>query len=215
MKVKICGVTRRRDVKAAVEAGVDSLGFVVKTPSSPRNLSMSRAQELLSLAPEHVDKVAVSVFNSIDDIREIASRLRVDRLQLHGDAERILSYTPEIRSINLNCVVAVNGRSPHALKLSLECSQRFGSVLLDTAGLDGLGGTGVAHDWALSRKVRDAITPSPLILAGGLTPENVAKAIRMVKPYGVDVSSGVEEKPGIKDREKMRRFIAEAKETRP
>jgi len=215
VKVKICGLTRIRDVQAAVEAEVDSLGFVVGTPTSPRNLSTRRAQKLLSVVPGDVIKLAVTVFHSLKALREIDSCLQVDSLQLHGDVERILSYAPEIHSLGLNCVVAVNGRSPRALDFSLKCSQMFGSVLHDTAGPGGLGGTGVAHEWVISRRVRDVIAPSPLTLAGGLTPENVADAVRMVEPSGVDVSSGVEEKPGVKDVEKMRRFIAEAKEAGP
>jgi len=83
---------------------------------------------------------------------------------------------------------------------------------LDTAGDGGLGGTGIAHDWYLSRRVRDIIYPKHLILAGGLTPENVGEAIRKVKPHGVDVSSGVEERPGIKDHEKMFDFVAKARD---
>ncbi len=213
VKVKICGITGEEDLTAAVNAGVDMLGFVVEVPSSPRNLAISKARYLISKVPESVSSVAVTVFKTIDELVHIHEGSRADFLQIHGSYPHILVSNVNLSSKS-NIIGAVDGRAPDALNLAIEFSDIFQSVLLDTAGKGGVGGTGATHNWSLSRRIRDAIHPTPLILAGGLTPENVGKAIQMVKPYGVDVSSGVEKKPGIKDHKKMLNFVAEAKKVK-
>ncbi len=108
----------------------------------------------------------------------------------------------------------VNATKPDAFNLAVEYSAKFESILLDSATDDKLGGTGLPHKWSISRRIRDEIYPTPLILAGGLDPQNVDEAIRKVKPYGVDVSTGVEVKPGIKDHVKIYDFVKKAKEIR-
>ena len=107
---------------------------------------------------------------------------------------------------------AVNGRNPDASELAVKGTDIFHTILLDSTTNEGLGGTGMTHDWNLSRRIRDTIYPNRLILAGGLTPENVEDAVKKVRPYGVDVSTGVEEKPGIKDHKKIFDFITKVKE---
>ncbi len=210
MEVKICGITREQDLKAAIEAGADSLGFVVGVPSSLRNLPLHEARDLIAKAAEVVNCVAVTAFSTIEDLTKIYDVLKPDLLQLHGNFHNFKpAAIPPSRMI-----VAVNGKKPGALATSLEISKKYRFVLLDTADDRGLGGTGIAHDWVLSSMIREAINPSPLILAGGLTPENVRKASEIVKPYGVDVSSGVEKKPGVKDHDKLFEFIRIAKEAR-
>ena len=210
VKVKICGITREEDLRAAVDAGADLLGFVVGVPASPRNLLFPRARYLTSKVPESVNSVAVTVFKTLSELVQIHRELKTDYIQLHGNFYHIRKPITELPS--RNCIIgAVNARAANALDLATEFSGIFQYVLLDTTGNGGVGGTGITHDWSLSKRIRDAIHPTPLILAGGLTPTNVSRAIGMVKPDGVDVSSGVEKKPGIKDHEKMFNFIAEVK----
>jgi len=207
VKIKICGITRERDLKAAVEAGADSLGFVVGVPSSARNLTFHEARELIAKAPADVSCVAVTVFSTVWELDRIYEALNPDYVQLHGSLRSFKStLVPSDRIIK-----AVDGGSPEALMASLEASKIFRYVLLDTVDSNGLGGTGITHDWIQSRRIRDVIYPSRLILAGGLTPENVCMAAEVVKPYGVDVSSGVERKPGIKDHDKVFEFVRRAK----
>ncbi len=213
MRIKICGITREDDAEAAVALGVDSLGFVVGVPSSPRNLPLQRAKQLASKIPRGVSRVAVTVFRDEARLQEICSELDVDFVQLHGNLSGLHGLDEGLPSGK--CVIgAVDAGAPNALSLAVEYSGRFGAVLLDTAGKGGVGGTGVLHDWSLSSRIRDAVQPASLILAGGLTPENVGEAIRRVRPSGVDVSSGVESRPGVKDRDKMREFVIKVRETR-
>ena len=211
VKVKICGLTREEDVEAAIDAGADSLGFVVGVPSSLRNITLSRAKELSSKIPENVNSVAVTVFKDLDELKRIYRELDTDFVQLHGSLYPFLESIVML-SFGRRIIRVVNAKAANALDLAGEYSRIFNAVLLDTAGVGGVGGTGVTHDWELSSRIRDAIQPFPLILAGGLTCENVGEAVRKVRPYGVDVSSGVEKSPGVKDHEKMFEFIRRVNE---
>jgi phosphoribosylanthranilate isomerase len=210
VKVKICGITRKEDLDAAVRAGADALGFVVGVEKSHRNLSTRAARELMDLLPSDIDSVAVTVFDRPHKIMDICQQLRPCFMQLHG-------ITPELsrenrQAFDTRLIVAVNAKSPHALESAVSHSESADTLLVDSNRPDGLGGTGCTHDWNLSRKIREAIYPVPMILAGGLTPQNVSHAIRMVRPYGVDVSTGVESRPGIKDPAKIAEFVKKAKE---
>ncbi|WP_455367274.1 phosphoribosylanthranilate isomerase [[Eubacterium] cellulosolvens] len=211
VEVKICGITTETDLLAATEAGADSVGFVIQAPSSKRNLSLSQAKYLITRTPENVNSVIVSIFADEVNYANIYRELDADLLQLHGIPNTI---PKNLQTLSLeDCVIGVvNASSPLALEHAIEFSQRYYSMLLDTMTRNSMGGTGVTHDWTLSRKIRDKIYPRRLILAGGLTPENVRKAIQKVKPYGVDISSGVEKSPGVKDHQKMRKFIKIVKE---
>ncbi len=207
--VKICGITNAEDLDAAIEAGADSLGFIVGAPSSPRNLSVHSARNLIERVPYGVDSVAVTVFRSADSLKQIFAELEPDYLQIHGEVDQTLSQISEIKDC---AIVAVDGEAKNASNTATELSRFFHFILLDTGSEGGLGGTGKVHDWHISAKIRDMIHPANLILAGGLTPRNVGEAVRMVRPFGVDVSTGVEKEPGLKDHEKMREFVARAKE---
>ena len=207
--IKICGITRLEDIEAAINASVNSLGFVVRTPSSLRNLNLSKAKSLISKVPRNVSCVAVTVSSDARELEEICGELNIDFLQLHGSMD--LATIRDL-SLRMNLIVAVNARSKDAFELAETYSGIAEAVLLDSTRKDGTGGTGVTHNWDKSRKIRDLIYPKPTILAGGLNPENVVSAIKKVEPYGVDVASGVEEKPGIKNHEKMLEFIVKAKE---
>lgn len=207
--VKICGITNEDDVDAAINAGADSLGFVVGVLSSPRNLSIPMARRLIDKVPDGVNSVAVTVVDNVERLRRVFVELRPDYLQIHGDQGQMLVQLSEIRD---HAIVAVDGGAKDASNVATELSRTFQFILLDTASDGGLGGTGKVHDWHLSCRIRSKIHPAHLILAGGLTPRNVGEAVRVVKPFGVDVSTGVEKKPGLKDFEKMLEFVARAKE---
>ncbi|WP_455276949.1 phosphoribosylanthranilate isomerase [[Eubacterium] cellulosolvens] len=207
--IKICGITRAEDIEVAVNAGVNSLGFVVRTPSSLRNLDLAKAKNLISKVPKNVSCVAVTVSSDSRELEEIIEELNVDFLQLHGPMH--LATFRDLSS-KINIIKAINATSKDASELAKNYASIAKAVLLDSTREDGTGGTGVVHNWDRSRKIRDSIHPAHMILAGGLSPENVVNAIIKVEPYGVDVASGVEEKPGIKDHKRMLEFIARAKE---
>ncbi len=210
VKVKICGITRFEDLEASVSAGADFVGFVVDVPSSPRNLDHRGAARLISTVPSSVKSVVVTVLRSPGDLRSIME-LCADYVQLHGEPNLLMGLAEALHAEK--AIGAVNARLPNALELALEYSKLFGMILVDSLRDNGLGGSGEAHDWGLSRIMRDRLQ-KPLILAGGLTPDNVATAVKIVNPYAVDVSTGVEASPGIKDPEKLSRFIKRAKEVR-
>jgi|YelNatPaOPRAMG01_1025707.scaffolds.fasta_scaffold63559_2 phosphoribosylanthranilate isomerase len=209
VKVKICGITREEDLEDAVSAGADIVGFIVDVPSSPRSLKPQDATHLISKVPSSVSSVAVTVLRDLDGLTKVFN-LGADYLQLHGEPSLIVNLAKE-GFLKKDVIGVVNARLPNALKLAIDYSQLFKIVLLDSLRNGCLGGSGETHDWRVSRMIRDTIQPRPLILAGGLTPENVGIAVSTVKPYGVDVSTGVEAKPGVKDREKVFKFISEAK----
>lgn len=203
-RVKICGVKRPEDIEAAVSAGADAVGLVVGYPKSPRNLEPSVAAELRRRVPVFVDAVLVTRADRQEELRRLCGEIGPDAVQLYGDlpyeaAREAVLGARLIKPINASAMLDVAA-----------ASRGFDAVLLDSWGAELPGGSGQRHDWSLSRRIRELID-KPLILAGGLTPENVSEAIRTVRPFAVDVSSGVESAPGVKDRELIRRFIAEAK----
>jgi len=213
VKVKICGITREEDLVAAVDAGADAVGFVVGVPSSPRNISLQKAEKLIGLVPIFVKSVLVMVPTSIDDILKTYEKLCPNAIQLHGenlhDAHTLREKIP-----NTPLIRAVNANSINALEVASEASKSYDAILLDSFVHGSYGGTGIVHDWELSKRVKQVIHPKPLILAGGLEPENVREAVGIVQPYAVDVSSGVELQPGIKDPQKIMEFIKNAKDVR-
>jgi len=213
VRVKICGITREEDLAVAVAAGADAVGFVVGVPSSPRNISLKKAEKLIRLVPIFVKSVLVMVPTSIDELLKTYEKLSPNAIQIHGenlpDASTLrekLPNTPLIRAINANPI--------NALEFASEASKSSDAILLDSSARGRYGGTGVVHDWDLSKRVKQVIHPKPLILAGGLNPENVKDAIHTVQPYAVDVSTSVESRHGIKDPEKVLAFIENAKEVR-
>jgi phosphoribosylanthranilate isomerase len=204
MHVKICGVTSIDDALAAVDLGASAIGLNF-VPSSPRRIDVVRAKAIAdaihSAKGKRIQVVGVVADLSVDDMRALVRDAGLDCLQLHGDE------SPEVLSPLL----------PHAYKAvriataddAARAATFPGDHLLVDAKVEGaLGGTGATFDWSL---VTDLAKTKKLTLAGGLTPANVAVAARAVRPYCVDVASGVESAPGVKDREKMRAFIEAAK----
>jgi len=199
VRVKICGVTKLEDAKLAIDYGVHALGFNFYT-QSPRSLSPAAAAELVDRLPPFVTTVGVFVNWEAEPVVALCRALKLSVAQLHGDE------TPEV-------VDAVAGQMPtiKALRLThgapAPAYSKFRSAsgfLIDAAQQGQYGGTGSTANWHLART---AAQTQRVILAGGLTPENVAEAIRVVRPYAVDVASGVESRPGRKDPAKMKAFF--------
>lgn len=209
VRVKICGITREQDLTDAINAGADALGFIVASPLSPRNLTYKRAKELIKMVPVFVDSVVVTVTSNFDELHRVCNLLRPSVLQIHGSdllsAEKLRNVLPGVRLIK-----TINVREVPNMKSLKRLANEFDALLLDSLS-GGYGGQGKVHDWEISRRIVEHLYPKPVILAGGLTPENVADAIRSVRPYAVDVSSGVEISPGIKDGKKIFEFVKNAK----
>jgi phosphoribosylanthranilate isomerase len=198
-RVKICGLTRAADVEAAVAAGADALGFVCYV-RSPRYVQPQQLAELARAVPAFVVPTLLFVNARADEVRLALEHMPHALLQFHGDetaSECAQFARPFIRAVHLAKEVDL-----------LDCERQFSaaSALLADAPSDGYGGSGQAFDWSMlpapERRTK------PLILAGGLDADNVGAAIARVRPYAVDVSSGVEQAKGIKSHEKLRRFIA-------
>jgi phosphoribosylanthranilate isomerase len=210
VKVKICGITSKEDLATAAEAGADAVGFVVNVPSSSRNLTLEEAEKLMKNTPVFVKNVVVTVPKRLGELIEIYERLKPDILQIHGHSLSDLVIREKLANPRL--IRAIQVKSVHAVDEAVKAANAFDAVLVDSFVSGRFGGTGRVHDWELSRRIRQKVHPKPLILAGGLNPENVQEAIRVVKPYAVDVSSGVESQPRIKDSKKIFEFIKNAKE---
>lgn len=205
VRVKICGITQAADAAAAVEAGADALGFVF-VPGTPRHVTAEQATALVCVLPPFVSRVGLFVDAPLDEIRHTVRAVGLDTVQLHGAetppcCEALLGVATRLKAFRV--------RGPETL---LEVNRYGGSVeayLLDAYVPGVAGGTGATFDWELAVAAREL--GRPLILAGGLTPETVGDAVRRVRPYAVDVSSGVERAPGRKDPDKIRRFIREVR----
>ena len=202
VKVKICGVTNFEDALAAVDAGADALGIMFYEPS-PRNVSIKVAADIIRQLPPFVAKVGVFVNAAEETVRRAIAECGIDTLQFHGDE------TPEFCRRFLPLKIYKAFRMENLESLRALPGYRTDAWLLDSFVAETLGGTGAKFNWDLAVEAKKL--GRPIILAGGLTPENVADAVRKVQPYAVDVSSGVESAPGKKDHVKVRRFIATAK----
>lgn len=196
-RIKVCGLTRVADVQAAVAAGVDAIGLVFYA-DSPRHVSIEQAVELCRHIPPFVTVVGLFVNASRAEIHRVIEQVPLNLLQFHGD-----ETADQCEGFGLSYLRAARVRPGVDL---LEFASQFASaraLLLDTWTPD-YGGSGESFDWSLV----PASCPSPIILSGGLTPDNVAEAIRQVRPAAVDVSSGVESAKGIKDAAKIRAFVS-------
>jgi len=159
--------------------------------------------------PASIDSVVVTNEDDRNLMRRIAKKLPITAIQLIGNK----SYSQEIREIfpDIDLIKVVHAEPEHLTQSVFNFSKDYDTILIDTKTKDIPGGTGLTHDWSLSRKAVTIIHPTPVILAGGLTPQNVEDAVRIVQPHSVDVSSGVESTPGIKDHSKVETFIKLAK----
>jgi phosphoribosylanthranilate isomerase len=213
-RIKICGVTNANDARAAVDAGANALGFNFYR-SSKRCIDRDVAQQIADVVPSHVAKVAVFVNHSMSEIRDAIEALRPAYIQLHGDEPpQVLTDLPSEIQIIRAYRCGPNGLEP--LASYLEKCRAFGrtpdAILLDSDAPGAFGGTGLTADWSTIVNQQAMLGDAPLILAGGLTHANVGPAIAAVRPDAVDVASGVERQPGLKDRELMKQFIDAARE---
>lgn len=200
VRVKICGITSLEDALQAVQAGADALGFVFYE-KSPRNLNPEQAASIISELPPFVQAVGLFVNAAADFVNGTADRCRLDLVQLHGD-----ETTDYCDLISRRVIKAFRVRDISSLDTVKD--YRVAGILLDAYSPRAYGGTGICFDWEIAGSARDFC---PLILAGGLTPDNIREAVEKVAPYAVDVSSGVESSPGRKDHEKVTEFIKNAK----
>ncbi len=216
VKVKICGITSAEDAVMAVESGADMTGFIIDVPvDTQRKISLEKAIEI-SKGIETV--VAVLMPRHASEVLRVARELRPYAVQLHGYepntfVREVKSHIPKETKIIKTVHIDLEGNVQYPRDASnyLENLEKIADfVLLDTV-TSREGGTGMTHDWMVSRRLKDKIG-LPIILAGGLTPENVSQAVRVVKPYAVDVASGVEICPGKKDPSKVKSFIKSVRE---
>jgi phosphoribosylanthranilate isomerase len=199
-RVKICGVTRLEDALLAARLGADAIGFNF-WPGSRRYVHPEAARAMVRALPPLVTAVGVFVNPTRDEVLRALEASGVAAAQLHGDEP------PELCA-SLPCPVIKAIRVSGPASLAALAAYDAQGILLDAAA-PGYGGSGTSFDWALAA---EAAAARPILLAGGLSPDNVVAAVRAVRPWGVDVASGVEASPGVKDPEKLRRFIAAAKE---
>jgi len=200
VKVKICGITNKEDALLAVKLGADALGFIFAP--SPRRITPRRAKEIIEILPPFIDRVGVFVNEEISRVKDIAKFCCLTTLQFHGDESP--GYCTKFHQKIIKSF-SVKGEVPRGIS-----DYRVDAYLLDAFCEKKRGGTGKTFNWEIARKVKKL--NFPLILSGGLTPDNVKEAIRKVKPYAVDVVSGVEASPGKKSKEKLREFIQKVKE---
>lgn len=197
VRVKICGLTNLADAHAAVAAGADALGFVLA--KSPRQVSPGEVRTMVAQLPPLVATVGVFVETPVEEVARLKAWCGLDWAQVHGERapDELKPLAPRVVK-----VLGMAGQAPDPQAYP-GCH-----LLLDTAVAGKSGGTGQVFDWGLAVELA---RQRPIILAGGLNPENVAQAIEIVKPFAVDVSSGVEREPGRKDHAKIRSFVARAK----
>lgn len=207
--VKICGTTNLEDAVLAVEAGADALGFVFYE-NSPRNVSVETARAIVAELPKSVEKVGVFVNEREDKLCETVDCAGLTAVQMHGDdedphvADLLVSRRPQLKIV---AGISMSHPNPEGWAMTWR-SDVVHSFLVDSGTSSKPGGTGEAFDWHASAPRIDVIRRlGRVVIAGGLTPSNVSAAMGILKPWGVDVVSGVEARPGKKDPEKVRAFV--------
>jgi phosphoribosylanthranilate isomerase len=203
-RVKLCGITSESDRDAAVDAGADALGFIVDVDvETPREISAERAADLVAGVPPFVTTVLVTMPNSVEDAVSLLDAVGADAVQVHSTLAP--EYVGGLRSRVEKTVISAVG--PDAdLPAYADAAD---ALLVDSVDEEGGGGTGETQDWGRTAELIADIE-APVILAGGLTPENVRTAVETVDPYAVDTASGVEHEGGVKDYDAMRTFVARA-----
>lgn len=210
--VKVCGTTSLRDAQLSVAAGANALGFIFAP--SPRRVEVAAAAEIVAALAGEVESIGVFVNESPTTAAEVANRVGLSGVQLHGDEapSQIADYRRELgqrKIIKALSVSNLQGNNDLQLEDYLDAHDSLDAILLDSGSAQQRGGTGVPFDWqhaaAIASRIRDRM---PLIIAGGLNASNVARAIEVFQPWGVDVVSGVESSPGTKDEIKLREFMS-------
>lgn len=207
MIVKVCGITSAGDARMALQEGADAIGVIVDVPvDTPRKISLKEAAKIREAVSDMSHTfIAVLMPETVEEVVKVVDKLRPDGVQLHGtESPELLK---ELRDrVDTNIIKAVHVGDDLDMEYVKAVAQHADMLLLDTKTGGKVGGTGKTHDREADNRIK-ALTGKPIILSGGLTPANVAEAVKAVKPYAVDTSSGVEKAPGIKDKEKVRKFI--------
>jgi len=213
--VKICGMTNLEDALVAVEAGADAVGFVFYE-KSPRKISVEAARAIVAKLPESVEKVGVFVNEVEDTLCDVADRAGLTAVQMHGDnedphvADLLAARRPKFKVLP---AISMLQPSPDGWAMMWH-PDVVHAFLVDSGDSSKLGGTGATFDWHTSGRTLENIKKlGRVVAAGGLTPQNVGEALAILKPWGVDVVSGVEARPGKKDAEKVRAFVRAVRET--
>lgn len=204
MRIKICGITNVEDANVAVRAGADALGFIMYR-KSPRWVDPAVARSIIAGLPPFVLPVGVFVNETAERVRTLMDECGFTLVQLHGDESALYCQNlgrPTLKAVRLK------DRGAFLALAEFHGRANVRGFLIDAFSDQGYGGTGQTADWGLAQ---EAARSTPIILAGGLSPANVAEAIQIVRPYGVDVSSGVEKSPGKKDPDKVKAFIDAAR----
>ncbi len=200
LRIKVCGITNFSDAIAAAELGADAIGFIFA--KSPRRVSAAKVKRIVKRLPPFISKVGVFVNEKASIVNKIVSECQLDLVQLHG--EEPPAY---LRKMKVPVIKAFRVKDRRVLKQLKKYKAK--AFLLDTHVEGKFGGTGKSFDWGLARTAKKF--GRPIILSGGLNPKNVSWAIRKAKPYAVDVSSGVEKRPGKKSKNKLKAFIHRVK----
>jgi phosphoribosylanthranilate isomerase len=212
-RTKICGLTREADVDAVVAAGADAVGFVVDVPvDSPRELSVDRARALVERVPPFVTTTLVTMPSTPGRAIELVDAIQPDAIQCHGDLPpgdvaylRSRVDARVLKAVDASDLDVADGDGSESHS-AMRYADVADAVVVDSADADGGGGTGETHDWERTSEVV-ADLDVPVVLAGGLTPGNVATALETVDPFGVDVASGVESAGGVKQHARVREFV--------
>jgi phosphoribosylanthranilate isomerase len=202
VKIKICGITNLKDAQDAVSFGADAIGFIFA--KSVRSTEPATAKSIIERLGRDVMKVGVFVNETIDNVRRVAEHCGLDTIQLHGDENP--EYCSKLEKLRI--IKAFRIKDDTSLTLLPNYKDVF-AYLLDTFSKEVYGGTGKAFDWNLAVKAKSF--GKPIILSGGLRLDNIEEALRFVTPYGVDISSSIEQKPGKKDTTQMKEIISAIK----
>ncbi len=221
MKVKICGIKSIQDALFTAKSGADAIGCIVNISRSPRNVDIDQAKKIFDSLPPFVSSVAVLHPKNMEDIINSINRLQPSAVQIHGNnlkfheiekLSKIMKQTKLIQSLAIDISTGrTNCVDSDPLKVALKLSKVVAAIHIDSSVNGASGGTGRCFNWSIAKTIKDQVNV-PIILAGGLNPSNVAEGITYVKPFAVDVSSGVEERPGVKSYQKIREFIQRSKE---
>jgi len=214
--IQIAGVKNRKELDIIINSGATSIGFPLRLPIHKADTSEKEARSLIQRTPDNIDKVLITYMDSSKEIMELAMYLGTNFVQLHGDIniaeiKKIKKKHPEVKIIKS---LIVNKDNFNELsKTVAEFENHVDFFITDTFDPDtgASGATGKTHDWNISKKIVQ-LSKKPVIIAGGLTPDNVAQAIKIIRPAGVDVHTGVENRQGEKDISLINKFVKEAKE---
>lgn len=214
VRVKICGISTNEDLTAAVNAGANAIGLIVGTTHfSDDDVDVEHAHDLAARAPVFVSRVLVTHLTDVSRIFELAERIGVDAIQAHATLGPNAAHELWRHRRTRKIIRTVHIIGEHSIDEAGAASEVADALLLDTRTESRLGGTGLTHDWTISQRIVDQVHPLPVILAGGLAPDNVGAAIRAVRPFGVDANSRLKDPAGRKDPAACAAFVAAAVRT--